>query len=176
MLYTRKGDQGDTSAFGCSKRFSKNSAFAEALGSIDELNSFLGLCKVKSTDSEIKIIIEKIQEDLFIIQAALSGANKKITKKKIDYLEKIIDEIERKLSPIKSFFIAGGCESSSLFDYARTIARRAERKTVAFSESKKNKIDAEILAYLNRLSSVLYALARFANLKSNIKEKSPSYR
>lgn len=187
MFYTRKGDKGDTSVFGCNQRFLKNSALIEALGSVDELNSFLGLCKIKSTGFKIKTqgrkiqlseIVEKIQEDLFIIQANLAGANtdKKINREKIDYLEKIIDEIEKKLPPIKSFFIAGGCELSSLFDYARTIARRAERRTIAFLEPKKNKNNVEILAYLNRLSSIFYALARFANLKSGIKEKSPSYK
>jgi len=159
MLYTRKGDKGDTSAFGCNQRFSKNSALAEALGNVDEINSLLGICKVKSLGFEFQVldfkldeIIEQIQQDLFIIQ-----------------------ELEKQLSPVKSFFISGGAELSALFDYSRAVSRRAERRVVAYSDSEKGKLAPEILAYLNRLSSLLYALARAANLKSGQKEKFPSY-
>ena len=185
MLYTRKGDKGDTSAFGCNQRFSKNSALAEALGSVDEINSLLGLCKTKAGDFEIEIenkkirldeIVEQIQQDLFIIQAALAGADKKITQEKISEIEKIIDEIEKQLPPVKSFFISGGAEQSAFFDYARTIARRAERRVVALSESENNKVAPEVLVYLNRLSSILYALARISNVKSGLEEKGPSYK
>lgn len=195
MLYTRKGDKGDTYFFGCKQRFSKNSALAEALGSVDEINSLLGVCKVKSGKIKIKInkknifladIIEKIQNHLFIIQAELAGyvlpkaklkadVDKKISKEKIEFLEKIVNEIEKQLPPIKSFFIAGGTEISALFDYARAVSRRAERMVVAFSESEKNKVSPEILAYLNRLSSALYALSRICNAVSGIKEKIPPY-
>ncbi len=185
MLYTRKGDKGDTSFFGCSQRFSKNSALAEALGSVDEINSLLGICKSKTKKIKIKIdkktifvsdIIEEIQQNLFIIQANLAGADKKINKQKVEYLEEIIDAIEKQLSPIKSFFIPGQTELSALFDYARTVARRAERKVVVVSEQKKRKVSPEALAYLNRLSSILYAMARLINAKSGIKEKKPSYK
>lgn len=205
MLYTGKGDKGDTSAFGCKQIFSKNSVLAEALGSVDEINSFLGLCNVQARTyadytltnadkTQIKLniseIIEQIQNDLFIIQANLAGADKNITQEKISDIEKIIDVIEKRTPPIKSFFIAGGTELSALFDYARAVSRRAERKAVAFSESKKNKalprsepttggsttgVSPEILAYLNWLSSALYALSRICNAISGIKEKSPSY-
>jgi len=185
MLYTRKGDKGDTSAFGCNQRFSKNSALAEALGSVDEINSLLGVCKSKTKKIKIKInkklisladIIEEIQQHLFIIQAALAGADKKITREKIKFLENITDEIEKQLPLIKSFFISGGVEPASFLDYARAVSRRAERRVVAYSESKNNKVAPEILAYLNRLSSVLYALARISNIKSGLKEKKPSYK
>lgn len=180
MLYTRKGDKGDTGSFGCCQKFSKNSVFAEALGSIDEINSLLGVCKVKAADFNFKIngnaiseIIEKIQENLFIIQANIAGADKKISQENIRFLEEITDAIEKELPPIKSFFISGGLEIAALLDYSRSVSRRAERRVVALSETKK--IDGEILAYLNRLSSLLYALARFINFKSDIKENSPSY-
>ena len=184
MLYTRKGDKGDTSAFGCNQRFSKNSALAEALGSVDEINSLLGVCKTKSGKIKIKInkeniflseIIEQIQQHLFIVQANLAGADKKITKEKIEFLENIINEIEKNLPPIKSFFIPGGTELSALFDYARAVSRRTERRVVAFSESGKAKTSPEILAYLNRLSSFLYAAARMANLSAGVKDGAPSY-
>ena len=94
-LYTRKGDKGDTGAFGCKQRFSKNSALTEALGSLDELNSLLGICKIKARDLKFKIydlslfeIIEQVQQNLFIIQANLAGADKKITQEKIIDMKK----------------------------------------------------------------------------------------
>ncbi len=180
-LYTRKGDKGDTSAFGCKQRFSKNSVLIEALGSLDEINSLLGICKIKAV--KFSEIIEQVQQNLFIIQANLAGlsavalakagANKKITQEKISDLEKIIDNIEKELPPIKSFFLPGGTELSAYLDYARAIIRRTERRVVALSETQK--IDDEIIVYLNRLSSLFYALARFVNLKSGIKETPPTY-
>ncbi|MEK9154960.1 MAG: cob(I)yrinic acid a,c-diamide adenosyltransferase [Patescibacteria group bacterium] len=184
-LYTRKGDKGDTSAFGCCDRFSKNSPLAEALGSLDEINSLLGICKSKSAGLKIEIrqenreledIIEKIQEDLFIIQAQIAGSDKKIASDKIGDIENIIDEIESQLPKVKSFFISGGTELSAFFDYARAVSRRAERKTIAFAESEKNEVQPETLAYLNRLSSLLYALARIVNVKLEVSEKPPSYK
>ena len=150
-LYTRKGDKGDTSAFGCKQRFSKNSALTESLGSLDELNSLLGICKTKAADFELKII-EQVQNNLFIIQAKIAGADKKITQDKIDEIEKIIDDIEKQLPPIKSFFLPGGNELAAYFDYTRAVARRAERRAIAYFESEKTQPNDESLAYLNRLS------------------------
>lgn len=183
MLYTRKGDKGDTYFFGCKQRFMKSSELAEALGALDEINSFLGYCKIKADqlDSKYRVnnshladILARAQENLFIIQAALAGADKKIAKEKIDEAEKIIDAIEKELPEIKTFFVAGGTELASLLDYSRTIARRAERRVVAVSE--KDKVALEILSYLNRLSSLLYALARYVNFKAGASEQPPSYR
>ena len=182
MLYTRKGDKGDTSLFGCKQRFSKNSALIEVLGSLDEINSLLGICKIKAVDFKFKIngqkiseIIEQIQQNLFIIQAKIAGTNKNITQEKIYYTEKIIDTIEKEIPPIKSFFLAGGSELAAYLDYARTISRWTERKTIAYFESEKIQLNDEILAYLNRLSSLLYALTRFVNFKLKIKENFPLY-
>lgn len=180
MLYTRKGDKGDTYAFGCNQRFSKNSALTEALGSLDEINSLLSICKIKAVDFDFKIsgqniseIIEQVQQNLFIIQANIAGADKKISQEKISDLEKIIDNTEKELPPIKSFFLPGGTELSAYLDYTRATIRKTERRVVTLSKSKP--IDTEILSYLNRLSSLFYASARFVNLKSNIEEKSPKY-
>ncbi|PIR68301.1 ATP:cob(I)alamin adenosyltransferase [Candidatus Nomurabacteria bacterium CG10_big_fil_rev_8_21_14_0_10_35_16] len=184
MLYTRKGDEGTTKTFGCDQRVSKSSAIAEALGSLDEINSFLGLLKVKSENISFKLsdntivvseILHRIQQDLFIIQAELAGAPKTINQNKVLWLEEIIDGIEKNLPPIKSFFISGGTELASLSDIARTIARRAERRVVGVSDEGKVVIGKETLAYLNRLSSVLYALARNFNHQAGIDEESPKY-
>ncbi len=199
MLYTRKGDNGTTKTFGCDQRISKSSAIAEALGSMDEINSFLGLVKVKAANlkvaftlatGEIKLAetIDRIQQDLFIIQAELAGADKTIVEEKVKWLEEIIDGIEKMLPPIKTFFVSGGTELASLCDIARTIARRAERRVVGVAEEQKSfaeisapesapikTLSAQTLAYLNRLSSVLYAFARASNHVAGITEEAPRY-
>ncbi|MEK7614106.1 MAG: cob(I)yrinic acid a,c-diamide adenosyltransferase [Patescibacteria group bacterium] len=183
MLYTRKGDEGVTGTFGCDQRMSKSSAIAEALGALDEINSFLGVCKMKTNDQRLTTndrqvgdIINEVQQNLFIIQAEMAGAEKTITKEKVEEVEKIIDGIEKELPPIKTFFVSGGTELAATFDFARTVARRAERRTVEVYEKGDRKIGEHTLAYLNRLSSLLYALARFSNKDAGIKEESPTYK
>ena len=174
MLYTRKGDKGKTTIFGCDQKLSKSSAIAEALGCLDEANSYLGTIKAKIKNTEEKELINRIQNDLFIIQAEVAGADKKINEIEVKYLEEVIDNIEKELPPIKSFLISGANEISADFDFARTLARRAERRVVAVSDEKINKINPETLVFLNRLSSLLYAKARlFA--KENGQEESPKY-
>ena len=184
MLYTRKGDKGDTHFFGCDQRFSKTSERAEALGGVDEINSLIGVCKIKVGEMDLRLkkknlflrdLLGRVQEDLFIIQANLAGSDKKISKEKISYLESVIDEIEKQMPPIKTFFLAGGSEESALFDYARAVARKAERNVINLNEKAKSSVDSLVLSYLNRLSSFLYALARFYNFKMDIKEKPPLY-
>ena len=182
MLYTGKGDKGTTTVFDCDQRISKSSAVAEALGALDEINSFLGLCKVHEKAISFQLlaisfseIIHQVQQNLFIIQAEVAGARKSTEESRVGEIEKIIDAIEKELPPIKTFFISGGTELSALFDIARTIARRAERRVVEVREEGKIKIGNYSLSYLNRLSSLLYALARLTNHKSGINEESPSY-
>jgi cob(I)alamin adenosyltransferase len=184
MLYTRKGDNGTTKTFGCDQRISKSSMIAEALGSLDEINSFLGLCKVKAEKEKLLVprnikgaqVIHDVQKNLFIVQAELAGASMSIDEEKIIEIEKIIDSIEKELPPIKTFFISGGTELAALFDIARTISRRAERRVVAVADEGKIEIKASTKSYLNRLSSLLYAFARLANHKAGIKEQSPDYK
>lgn len=182
MLYTRKGDKGDTSIFGCDQRFSKSSAVAEALGTLDEVNSFLGVCKTKSKDVDVSVkekhlvdILDKIQQNLFIVQAEVASVKKTIEESKVKEVEAIVDEIEKELPPVKNFFVSGGTEITASLDFARTLARRAERRVVAANEEGIVKVGEHTLAYLNRLSSLLYALARLMNLKSGITEESPTY-
>jgi len=183
MFYTRKGDNGTTKIFGCDQRISKSSAIAEALGSLDEINSFLGICKIKSKKEKIFIdeidvskIIHEIQKNLFIVQAELAGASMSIDEEKLIEVEKIIDIIEKELPPIKSFFISGGTELATFFDFARAISRMAERRVIAVSDEGKLEIKLSTKAYLNRLSSVLYALTRLVNYKAGIREESPDYK
>lgn len=184
MLYTGKGDNGTTKTFGCNQRISKSSAITEALGSLDEINSFLGLVKIKSAgivfnlqmgDLVLPDTIDRIQQDLFIIQAELAGADKTIVEEKVKWLENIINDIEKTLPPISTFFVSGGTELATLCDISRTIARRAERRVVGVSEESSTPVSPFTLAYLNRLSSVLYAFARATNHLANITEEKPRY-
>ena len=132
--------------------------------------------KFKIQDLKIEEVIHKIQENLFIIQAQVAGADKKIAKEKVKEMEKMIGEIEKKLPPIKTFMISGSTEISALFDFARTLGRRAERRVVAVGEDHLVIIDKETLVYLNRLSSLLYAFARYFSIEAGVKESSPKYK
>ncbi len=180
MLFTGKGDDGTTRTFGCDQRIAKSSAIAEALGSVDEINSLLGVLKMKGGESlaitglSWHTLIADVQQDLFVVQAELAGAEKKMEHARVEKLGNWVNAIEKILPPITSFFVSGGTELGALCDYARTVARRAERRVVeAFEKDKKAK--KELLAYMNRLSSLLYALARLANHQAGITEEKPHY-
>ena len=194
MWYTRKGDKGDTKTLRekTGARISKSSCATEALGAVDELNSFLGLLKVQSLNLPFEVrgvslpaLFHAMQENLFIVQAELAGADKRVAPEKGKEIEDIIHSIEKKLPPVKSFFIGGGAprgkfsagrELAAHIDVARAIARRAERRVIAGVEKKELKISAGTLAYLNRLSSLLYALVRFLNHNAGVPEAAPSYK
>jgi len=182
MLYTKKGDDGTTKTFNCDKRISKSSDVIEALGSLDEINSFLGLCKVKSKEFDYKInnfsyhkVIGDIQNTLFIVQAELAGFPKTLTEDDVLNLERLTDEMESELPPIKTFFLSGGTELGALFDIARTMARRAERKVIIACQTDQITISNNTKAYLNRLSSILYAFARLSVHKTGVAEIAPEY-
>ncbi len=184
MLYTRAGDNGTTRHFDSKSkdRISKSSCRTESLGALDELNSFLGLIKVKASDvtwsvegKSLAEIIFWIQNNLFIVQAEVAGSDKKIEQGKVVDMETWIDSIEKELPPIKTFFISGGTELASLLDIARTLSRKAERRVIKAQEEDSITVDPSTLAFMNRISSLFYALARLTNHKSGIKEVPPSY-
>ncbi len=185
MLYTRKGDNGTTKTFGCDQRISKSSAVAEALGSLDETNSFLGLLRAKTAGISFRVesgeinypeVILEVQQNLFIVQAEVAGSKLSISKDKISKMENIVDEIEKVLPPIKSFFLSGATELGAIFDFARTLSRRSERRVVAAKEESKITVSPETMSYLNRLSSLLYALARISSHLKGVKELKPNYK
>ncbi|HEX8591350.1 MAG TPA: cob(I)yrinic acid a,c-diamide adenosyltransferase [Candidatus Paceibacterota bacterium] len=189
MLFTGKGDGGTTKTFGCNQqRISKSSELPEALGTLDELNSFLGLAKVKARTLDDPVvpvgsrrlstsaIIADVQETLFIVQAEVAGAPKKVRKSKVTQATLVINTIETLMPPITNFTVAGGTELSATLDVARTISRRAERRVIAVAEAGLRKISPNTKAYLNRLSSLLFALARYANERSGIPRETPKYK
>ena len=175
-IYTRTGDDGSTGLTDGS-RVPKHSSRPQAYGSVDELNSSLGLvyfCLNKDNSNplsvEIKDLIKEIQNDLFDLGADLStpiskGKQKypplRIKKSQIDKLEKRIDHYNADLTALNSFILPGGSEASSLLHVSRTIARRAERDTSLLSSQEE--INMKSLTYLNRLSDLLFVLCRVLN-------------
>lgn len=175
MLYTGRGDDGTTTLYGGRKRIGKDSYVIEALGSVDEVNSFIGWCKATARAEEIKQALEAAQQVLFVLQAEIAGAGKAIKAKDVQRLEKVINKFSAELPEIKRFIIAGETDRAAMFDVARTIVRRAERCINKGLHKKELKIGEPALAYLNRLSSLLYVLARVTNARARKKEKSPEY-
>lgn len=176
-LFTGKGDGGTTKVFGCDQqRISKSSELPEALGALDELNAFLGFVKMRSVGEErIARILRETQETLFIIQAEVAGADKHVQADAVQKIEEIVNAIEKEIPPLKGFSIAGGTELSALLDVARTLARRAERRLVAVAEAGVRELPPTTKAYMNRLSSLLFALARLANHLAGVAEENPAY-
>ena len=166
-IYTRTGDKGST-LLGNGKRVDKNSLRVDAYGSVDEANASIGL-SILRTNTKIKKILRLVQNDLFDLGADLCIPDKKnikklkITNDRVDFLEKEIDGFNKELASLNSFILPGGSESSTYLHIARTITRRAERKIVALS--KKEKINSVTIIYLNRLSDLLFVLARYTNSK-----------
>jgi cob(I)alamin adenosyltransferase len=166
VIYTKKGDRGETSLFDAKRRVLKSSSYIRAVGSIDELNSYLGIILAHSKNISLNKILLLIQNNLFTINAILAGANLKLDNSEVRQLEMIVDNIERKLPILKNFILPGGSKISAELMYARTLARRAEREMVGVNFRNK----PEILAYVNRLSDTLFMLARNQNFKSKFKE------
>ncbi|MEM5799584.1 MAG: cob(I)yrinic acid a,c-diamide adenosyltransferase [Candidatus Aenigmatarchaeota archaeon] len=160
------GDDGKTNLIG--KRVWKDHLRVEINGNIDELNSFLGLANSKINYDDIKQVILDVQNKLFLIGSIVAYySDKKIKKEDIDHIEKMIFEFEKELDPLKKFIIPFG-EEACLLHICRSKCRNVERLIVKLS--KKEKIDKEILSYLNRLSDLLFILSRLVNKRKGIKE------
>jgi cob(I)alamin adenosyltransferase len=166
-ITTKTGDNGMTYLY-MGGKVSKDDIRVEAYGSIDELCSFLGMSKTQIKDKKIKNMIESIQKDLFVVSSELAVCPKFINKIKektdqncVDKIEKFIKMFERKKVPkLHCFAVPGNNFISSILDVSRTVARRAERRIVTL-KNKKDLKNNYILIYLNRLSDLLYLLARY---------------
>lgn len=163
-VYTKTGDSGDTSLVG-GKRVSKSSLRVSAYGDVDELNAVIGLCRTSIYDQGLKGIIRDIQNDLFILGADLASPGDisvpRIDEAMIENLEKVIDTYLEDLEPLREFILPAGSESGSRLHLARVVSRRAERSVVRLSEDEE--INPLAVTYLNRLSDLLFVLARTAN-------------
>lgn len=172
-IYTKTGDKGETSLFG-GKRLPKNHIRIEAYGTVDELNSYIGMLGDVIENTEVKVVLKEIQDRLFTIGANLASDPDKemqvpdIVPSDIELLEKSMDKMEQKLAPLKHFILPGGHTSVSFCHIARCVCRRAERITIALQQE--SPVEAIIIQYLNRLSDYLFMLARFQAKESGVEE------
>lgn len=173
-IYTKTGDYGETSLFG-GDRVPKNNLRINAYGTIDELNACIGISMCYELDSASKKILEEVQNTLFQIGAELaspenvkSSAIKKTTDKEINILEKHIDKLDVNLPLLKNFVLPGGSKSSAYLHFARTICRRAERIIVELKQIEN--ISNNIIVYINRLSDLLFVIARYENFVKSTPE------
>jgi len=174
-IYTRTGDAGETSLFD-NTRVSKAHPRVDAYGEVDELNASLGVvCAAGAVDPDIGDALAQIQRDLFAVGAQLADPAEKIadritkaviTEPDVERLEQLIDRLEGELPPLRRFILAGGAPGGAALHLARTVCRRAERRAVALDPP----ADAVVLRYLNRLSDLLFVLARAVNHRAGVPE------
>ncbi len=166
------GDRGDT-ALNLGTQVSKKSPRVEAYGTVDELNSFIGIAAAETGDNEIKEILEDVQKDLFMIGADLStplyNRIRRVEPERSRELEKIIKSTEKQLDELKNFILPGGTKAAAMLHVCRTVCRRAERQIVALKDMES--INEEIIPYLNRLSYLMFLLARLENQRRGVKDK-----
>lgn len=173
-IYTRTGDDGTTGLIGGS-RVRKNHVRLDAYGTVDELNSLIGVVRSMQTDTQADSILEKIQNKLFIIGANLASDDSvtliqkqmPVGKTDIEVLEKEMDLMNEFLPELRNFILPGGCQATSFCHLARTVCRRAERHIVELSE--KTAVDPNLIKYINRLSDYLFVLSR----KVSMDQKTP---
>jgi cob(I)alamin adenosyltransferase len=176
-IYTRSGDEGNTGLFG-GGRVLKDDPRVEAYGDVDELNAVIGAARAVEVMPRIDEVLVTIQRDLFSIGALLATPDRDkmeqhLTKARIDddrirQLEHAIDECDRELEPLKSFIVPGGSEKAAALHVARTVCRRAERRVIHLQRDVE--IPPLVVIYLNRLSDVLFTLARLANHRAGAGE------
>ena len=173
-LYTRTGDAGETSLFG-GTRARKDDPRVDAYGEVDELNAWLGLARASSIDPELATALQQLQRDLFALGAQLADPADKIAARvtkaalvddDVARLERLIDKMEDELPPLRRFILAGGAPAGAALHVARTVCRRAERRIVALDPP----VDPVLLRYVNRLSDLLFVLARVANHRAGAPE------
>jgi cob(I)alamin adenosyltransferase len=167
-IYTKTGDRGDTGLFG-GPRVSKDAPRIEAYGTVDELNSVLGLVRTLLEPGDVDALVERIQNELFSLGAQLATPNPTahqtalIGSSQIAALEMAIDRYEAGLEPLRQFILPGGTPTAAQLHLARTVCRRAERRLVTLVSASAEPIAEELVIYLNRLSDLLFVLAREVN-------------
>ena len=176
-IYTKTGDAGDTGLFG-GGRVPKSHPRVEAYGDVDELNATIGVARATGADAVIDALLLRVQQDLFAIGALLATPDRermrlhldkaKIDQERIAELERAIDAADTELEPLRAFILPGGSPKAAALHVARTVCRRAERRIVSIAEEME--IPPLVVVYLNRLSDVLFTLARLANKRASAEE------
>jgi cob(I)alamin adenosyltransferase len=171
-IYTKTGDDGTTGLIG-NKRVKKSNPRIATYGVVDELNAAIGIVLAAKLGKDIRNLLTRIQNDLFVVGADLANSNldnksNRITSEMVLFLEKEIDRLEEKLDPITFFILPGGDLIASQIHLARAICRRAEINVVKLSET--DKINNQCLVYMNRLSDLLFVVARTINKRKKISD------
>lgn len=176
-IYTKTGDAGETALFG-GGRVPKDHPRVAAYGDVDELNSVLGVARATEPAALFDPLLESIQRDLFSIGGHLATPDPERVRKalekaalspqRVSEFEQAMDEAERELPPLKAFVLPAGTPKASTLHLARTVCRRAERSVVHLAQS--NEVPPLFLIYLNRLSDLLFTLARLANHRAGVKD------
>lgn len=174
-MYTRTGDAGETGLFS-GERVAKDSLRVEAYGTVDELSCWVGYVRSLIESGEINSILERIQQDLFLVGAELATRQKKsrpqkvrVTHDMVERLEQEADRLDAGLPPLSTFIVPNGTCAGAALHVARAIARRAERRTITLA--REEKLNPLLVSYLNRLSSLLFVLARIVNKRAGSDEK-----
>lgn len=178
-IYTKTGDTGDTGLFG-GGRVPKSHPRVEAYGDVDELNATIGVARATGSppDPEIDALLVRVQQDLFAIGALLATPDRermrmhldkaKIDQERVAELERAIDAADAELEPLRAFILPGGSSKAAALHVARTVCRRAERRIVDIADEME--IPPLVIVYLNRLSDLLFTLARLANKRASTEE------
>jgi len=180
-MYTRTGDKGETGLFS-GERVPKNSIRVEAYGTVDELSSWIGYVRTLVQDEQIGEVLEGVQRDLFLVSADLATQATeekpkkavRVTEEMVKNLEEEIDRLDAELPQLPTFIFPIGTQAAAALHIVRTVARRAERRTVALA--KQEDLNQQLVPYLNRLSSLLYVFARVINKRSGVDETKWSLR
>jgi cob(I)alamin adenosyltransferase len=174
-IYTKTGDSGETSLFD-NTRVPKSDARVDAYGEVDELNAMLGTVCASGIDVDLNTELEQIQKELFAIGARLADPRSRIAERvtkavvsqqDIERLERLIDTLEKEVPALRRFILPGGATSGALLHQARTVCRRVERRVVALG---KDAVEPIVIVYLNRLSDLLFVMARAANHRAGVPE------
>jgi cob(I)alamin adenosyltransferase len=174
-IYTRTGDGGQTALFD-GTRVGKSDPRVAAYGEVDELNAWLGLVAASTTDDQLHEMLERMQKDLFGVGARLADPSHRIASRvtkaavaadDVARLEGWIDTLEAELTPLRRFILAGGSPAGAALHVARTVCRRAERSIVSLGEAA---YEPELLTYINRLSDLLFVMARAVNRRAGVPE------
>jgi len=176
-IYTGRGDEGETDLRDMS-RVSKASPRIEAYGTVDELNAFVGSVRPTGHD-DVDDLLREVQNHLHVVQADFANPDPdeddpQIRDSHVDDLEDRIDDFDEELDPLQSFILPGGSQSGARLHQARAVCRRAERRAVAFA-SEEEGVNRTAIVYLNRLSDLLFTLARVVNSRDGVPEESPTY-
>jgi cob(I)alamin adenosyltransferase len=173
-IYTRTGDAGETSLFG-KNRISKADPRVDAYGDVDELNAWIGYVRSATIDQDVDAALLQVQRDLFALGAQLADPAERLTERltkafitdaDVARLEGLMDHMDVELPPLTHFILSGGAPAGAALHVARTVCRRAERRMVALAPA----VDAVLLQYINRLSDLLFVLARVVNHRAGCPE------